>query len=557
MKKCLASILAIILFVSFGNSISYAGGEAVAGNVRGELKDIRYGAESGCETVYLEVSDYSEYSCMELSGPFRIVIDLKNVDVPSGMGILQTDGMVVERIRYAQFTNTTGRVVLDVKEGYDYTIISTDEGLTVYVKEKQEKPEKPDTQNAIIFNDDFWIKCIPGKADKTEEEVEKVSLSLVKHEGYHVSRLTDPEKLVITIPDTGIISTAKQVDINGKQISSISYKKSGKSGAVITIETNGQYQYGFSENGNELIMTLHRPSFKNITYHNNGNRVYFELKDAKLTEGDKDLKLLYTGCYDDSGRIYTVTLPCAQADLGEGVLDINDSFLKSFEVRNDKEANTASLVFTGSSKNSYMVYTRSSGITAITVLRPDTKKQKTVVIDPGHGGTATGAKYGEIKEKNLNLDISGRLVALLDKKEVSTYLLRNDDSNIDNYERAYIANKLNAALYLSIHINATGKKSTKGSMTLYYPFSARGFTGRDFAGIVQKNLLSALKTDDKNTRSRPDLIVLRETSMPAAMAEIAFLTNSTDRKNLLKESFRQKAAQALCDSVIQALKRVN
>jgi N-acetylmuramoyl-L-alanine amidase len=551
MKKFLASILAFILFISFLNSISYAGGEAAAGNARGELKDIRYEAENGREVVYLEVSGYSEYNCMELSGPFRIVIDLRNVTVPTGMGVLQTDGRVVERIRYAQFTKTTGRVVLDVREGYDYTIVRTDDGLAVYVK------EKPETQKAIIFTDDFWIKCIPGKPDEAGEEVEKVSLSLVKHEGYSVSRLTDPERLVITIPDTGIISTAKHADINGKQIGSIGYRKSGKSGAVITIETNSQYRYDFSENGNELIMTLQRPSFKNITYHNNGDRVYFELKDAKLTEGDKDLKLLYSGCYDDSGKVYTVTFPCAQADLGEGVLDINDSFLKSFEVRNDKEAETTMLVFTGSPKNSYLVYTRKCGTTAITVLKPDAGDRKTVVIDPGHGGTATGAKYGEIEEKNLNLDIAARLNELLGKKDVVTYLLRNDDSNVDNYERAYIANKLNAALYLSIHINATTKKSTSGTMTLYYPSSAQGFTGKDFAKIVQKNLLSALKTDDKNTRSRPDLIVLRETAMPAALAEIAFLTNSADRTNLLKESFRQKAAQALCDSVIQALKKVN
>ncbi|MGI6668782.1 MAG: N-acetylmuramoyl-L-alanine amidase [Acetivibrionales bacterium] len=556
MKKFLASILAVILFVSFANSVSYANGKAAAGGLPGELKEIRYEKEGFREIVYVKVSGYSEYSCMELSDPFRIVIDLRNVAVPKGMGILQAGGKVVERVRYAQFTKTTARVVLDVKEGYDYTIVSADEGLIVYVEQKPEKSEKPDPQNAIIFTGDFWIKCMPAKLDETGEEAEKVSLSLVRHEGYRVSRLTDPERLVITIPDAGIISTPKQADIDGSQVKSISYKKAGKSGAEITIETKAQYQYAFSKNGNELVMTLRRPSFRNITYHNNGDRVYFELEGAKLTEGDRDLKPLYTEGCDDSGKIYSIAFPSCQADLGEGVLDINDSFLKSIEVRNDKETETTMLVLTGTSKNSYLVYTRESGTTAITVLKPDTGK-KTVVIDPGHGGTAIGAKYGEIEEKNLNFDIAKRLEELLRKEGVTTYLLRNDDSNIDNYERAYIANKLNAALYLSIHINATNKKSTKGTMTLYCPSSAKGFVGKDFAEIVQKNLLSALKTENKNTRSRPDLIVLRETTMPAALAEIAFLTNSSDRANLMKESFRQKAAQALCASVIEALERVS
>ncbi|MGE5614622.1 MAG: N-acetylmuramoyl-L-alanine amidase [Bacillota bacterium] len=557
MRKSVASVLAVILFILLLNSISYASGEAAAVNLPGELKEVRYEAEDSREIVYIKVSGYSDYSCMELSGPFRIVIDLRNVAAPKGYGVLEAGGRMVERVRYSQFTKTTARVVLDVKEGYDYTVVRTDEGLAVYVGQKQEKPEKPDIQNAIIFTDDFWIKCTPGAPGETGEEAEKISLSLVRHDGYRVSRLTDPERLVITIPDTGIISAAKRADINGSQVKSIDYKRVGRSGAQIAIETKGQYQYGFSEDGNELIMVLHRPSYKNIIYHNSGDRIYFELNNAKLTEGDKDLKLLYTGCYDDSGKVYTISFPSCQADLGEGVLDINDSFLRSMEVRSDKETETTMLVLESSSKNSYLVYTRKSGATAITVVKPDTGKKKTVVIDPGHGGTATGTTYGEIEEKNLNLDIAKRLNELLRKEGIATYLLRNDDSNIDNYERAYIANKLNAALYLSIHINATGQKSTKGTMTLYCPSSAQGFTGKNFAEIVQKNLLSALKTDDRKIRSRPDLIVLRETVMPAALAEIAFLTNSSDRANLKKESFRQKAAQALCASVIEALKRVS
>ena len=71
--------------------------------------------------------------------------------------------------------------------------------------------------------------------------------------------------------------------------------------------------------------------------------------------------------------------------------------------------------------------------------------------------------------------------------------------------------------------------------------------------IIQKELVSTLKTVDLNVRLRSDLIVLRETTMPAALAEIAFMTNKSDRENLLRETFRQSAAQALCNSVIEAL----
>jgi len=69
-------------------------------------------------------------------------------------------------------------------------------------------------------------------------------------------------------------------------------------------------------------------------------------------------------------------------------------------------------------------------------------------------------------------------------------------------------------------------------------------------------MVAALKTNDLNVRLRPDLIVLRETNMPAALAEVAFMTNKQDRENLRSESFRQTAAGALCGSVMEALDRL-
>ena len=189
--------------------------------------------------------------------------------------------------------------------------------------------------------------------------------------------------------------------------------------------------------------------------------MYFLIKKATLTNGTKHLKPLYTDSFDESGRVCTVTFPTQNADINEGVLDINDEYLKSFEVKRNDDG-TTSLIFTGRLKNSYLVYTRDSGDTAITVIRPATGRQRPVVIDPGHGGTAPGAVYGDLYEKDLNLDIARRLEALLKEKGIKTYMIRTDDSNVDNYERAYIANMLGAELYLSIHNNATNSKECEG-----------------------------------------------------------------------------------------------
>jgi N-acetylmuramoyl-L-alanine amidase len=336
----------------------------------------------------------------------------------------------------------------------------------------------------------------------------------------------------------------------------INYQKTGVSGAVITIGLTAQFQYKADKTGEGLVISFVWPSYKNIRYYNNYDRVHFLIKKASLTTGTKNLKPLYTYSKDRTGHVHTITFPSTSADINEGMLDIGDEYLRSFEVRKNDNG-TTSLIFTGYPENDYVVFTRESGDTAITVVKQAASGQKLVVIDAGHGGTAIGTAYGKLIEKNLNLDIAKRIESLLREKGVQMYMLRSDDSNVDNYERVYIANALRASLYLSIHINGTNSKKTDGTMTLYCPTSKSGFTGRDFAQIIQQGMLSALKTTNRGLRTRPDLIVLRETNMPAALAEVAFLTNAADRNRLSTDAFRQKAAQSLSDSVIKALKRSN
>ncbi|HEX2945976.1 MAG TPA: N-acetylmuramoyl-L-alanine amidase, partial [Clostridia bacterium] len=481
--------------------------------------------------------------------PLRIVIDLKNTKAPAKQAYIKAGGALVKRVRYARYTEGTSRVVLEMNEGYEYSAEAGDNGITVYVSKRQAQ-ETLDKAKSISFGKNYGIKL------KTIDSRDAVSVSLKNHEGYRITRYTGPDRLVLTIPDAGVFGSGRLVNVDTRQVASISYRKTGKAGAIITFELNGQFQYEADESGDQLVLTFHWPNYTNIYYNNNKDRVYLTLSDTKLTEGAKYLKPLYTEEYDETASLYTITFPTALSVIKEGRLDINDAYLKNFEVRLNPEAGTTSLIFTGNGKNAYLAFTRESGLTTITVMKPAAKGQKLVVIDAGHGGKATGTIYRATEEKDLNLDMAKRLDSLLAKKGIRTYMLRSEDCDVDNFERVYIANKLDASLYLSIHVNAMDDRSYSGTMSLYCPSYNSGFTGRNFAAIIQKNLLSALRTRDRGVISRPDLIVLRETAMPSALAEIAFLSNKTDRANLLKPSFRQKAAQALYDSVVQALPKL-
>lgn len=182
------------------------------------------------------------------------------------------------------------------------------------------------------------------------------------------------------------------------------------------------------------------------------------------------------------------------------------------------------------------------------------EKNHIVVIDAGHGGKQQGAVYGGVKEKDLNIDVAKRLDELLKAEGIKTYMTREKDMDMDLYERSELANKVGANLFVSIHHNA-GNSEYSGSMTLYCPSSKGSFTGRDLAEIVQKEITSKLGTKNLGTISRPNLVVLRTTKMPAVIAEIGYMTNSAELKRLKSESFRQDSAEALKDAVMKALEK--
>ncbi|MDI9482328.1 MAG: N-acetylmuramoyl-L-alanine amidase [Bacillota bacterium] len=179
---------------------------------------------------------------------------------------------------------------------------------------------------------------------------------------------------------------------------------------------------------------------------------------------------------------------------------------------------------------------------------------KVVVIDPGHGGSNPGAVYGNVNEKDLNLKVSKILKDKLTASGVTVYMTRTDDRDVGLYTRAEIANKLNADLFISIHHNASPNTSAQGIMTLYYPTANdKVFNGKKLAQIVQKHLVNSLKTRDWGIIPRPNLVVIRQTRMPAVIAELGYMTNKSELQRLVTDDFQEKAAQALHSAVMEAL----
>ncbi|MDD3364446.1 MAG: M56/M15 family metallopeptidase [Syntrophomonas sp.] len=191
---------------------------------------------------------------------------------------------------------------------------------------------------------------------------------------------------------------------------------------------------------------------------------------------------------------------------------------------------------------------------------------KLVVIDPGHGGEDFGGTYPpfnetdasliQVKEKDLNLDISLKLYEKLKKAGLRVELTRMDDRTLTLDDRINMANNDQAALALSIHNNMmANNEALNGTSTSFYSAQDQQnsvLTSGRFAELLQNELIKQLQTKNlgvKDVKTR----LLKETSAPVAMVDVVYLSNESDRKNLMDEAFRDKAVQALYDGVIASL----
>ena len=179
---------------------------------------------------------------------------------------------------------------------------------------------------------------------------------------------------------------------------------------------------------------------------------------------------------------------------------------------------------------------------------------KTFVIDPGHGGNDPGAVGSGLKEKDLTLDISKCLEKKLNEKyEVNVRLTRTTDKTTSLQYRTDFANKLNAACFLSIHINAGGGTGFESFVVPNaHPKSA---------GLLQNNIHTRMspvlkkhglrdrgKKVDTQTRHKR-LHVLRATKMKACLVEIGFIDTKKDTALLKSAKFKDEVAKALADAI--------
>ena len=187
---------------------------------------------------------------------------------------------------------------------------------------------------------------------------------------------------------------------------------------------------------------------------------------------------------------------------------------------------------------------------------PNVKQNKfLVVVDPGHGGPDPGAiGIGGLRETDVVLEVSKIVKNLLNEKGVKVLLTRNNEIDLDLSPRVSFANGKDADIFVSIHANASrGKRRDINGLETYY---YRGWRGRLLAKKIQKQILNVSPGSPDRGVKQGRYYVIKNTSMPAVLVEIGFLTGRLDARRLEKSIHRKRIAYAIAKGILEYLSRV-
>lgn len=175
-----------------------------------------------------------------------------------------------------------------------------------------------------------------------------------------------------------------------------------------------------------------------------------------------------------------------------------------------------------------------------------------VFLNPGHKvGLDSGAvnpQNGKTEAETV-LKIGGLVAdylatAGIDYEILQSNSLAGEDEDAFNPSICRTANESGADIFVSLHCNAANGRA-QGTETLVYSEKGDSLV---LAKAIQKHIVESLDMVDRGIKSRPDLAVLRHTTMPAVLVELAFIDNDEDCQKLKNEyEFARAVAAGIAD----------
>jgi N-acetylmuramoyl-L-alanine amidase len=223
-----------------------------------------------------------------------------------------------------------------------------------------------------------------------------------------------------------------------------------------------------------------------------------------------------------------------------------------------------------------------------TLLPSTISNKKVIVIDPGHGGTETGAKGSSgTLEKDVTMSIARKLKSMIESTGMRAILTRDGDQVVSLDDRTSKANNNKADLFISIHANATIRGKARGAETYFLSAQATDDESRNIAAVennalglsqapaveddlklilwdmaqtefltessqlaetIQQELNSTLSISNRGIKQAP-FRVLTGATMPAVLIEVGFINNPDEEKLMTNGDYQLKIATAIFRSI--------
>ena len=277
-----------------------------------------------------------------------------------------------------------------------------------------------------------------------------------------------------------------------------------------------------------------------FTIKENGNKLLVQLNNAKIGSTVKNMAVNTELIKDIKVDKITKTSTMVNIGLSKEISKVE--YTVSTLPKNSKTKKGFCVVLTLQESNNKLLFSPNI-------------KGKTIVIDPGHGGSDPGAIGPTgVKEKDVNFAVAKQVEKILKNAGANVILTRVADVDVARANasaaeelgaRVNIAIKNNADIFVSIHSNSFGNESAQGTATYFY-----SKTDKDgyLANAIQKGMVEYGKRYDRGIIDT-NFYVTKRSPMPAALTELAFLSNYKEESLLNSQDFQKNLAIGICKGI--------
>ncbi len=314
------------------------------------------------------------------------------------------------------------------------------------------------------------------------------------------------------------------------------------------------------------ILPMNTVSASEIVITDNTTDYYISTNWAVPVNGILSPQGYYTGY---QGRIYNVTAFTAEyLDLtfyytdgfnGGFNLPTNDVLSSMQWINNGDHSVTLRCYFTTPGQfYGYSISLGNDGRYKLSIKNKHPASGKTVILDPGHGGSdpGAGAIYEGIYESPITLSLATKVAAILQSQGIRVIMTRTSESDVTLNDRMLMARQYMPDAFVSIHCDSSTSASSSGTHTFYYESFSMPLAAsihNQMVGAYQNSLYPIGSTEyssaDKGIKFYP-FQVTRVEECPSVLVECGYLSNATDCSILLTDECQNILATAIANGII-------